>query len=164
MRFVAVTHPINPAGEERLTRGQVYEGLKIKARDPMKFISAIASCKVLSEHPTGLLREVQFKGQSALAHEKVEFFPPGAVYFTMVSPTTGELLASITNVISSTPDGELWLTFTFAWGPNGPLDVSEEAVAQEKEREEMGRDAVAHTIKAIRELVKANTFSYTLFE
>lgn len=44
-----------------------------------RFVSAISTCKVLQESPTGLLREVQFKGKPAPMHEDVTYYPPAQV-------------------------------------------------------------------------------------
>lgn len=74
----------------------------------------------------------------------------------MTSPKSGEQLAHITNVISTTPDGELLLTFTFAFGPNGPLDVGEVAEAEERGREKLAKDTIARTLTVIRELAATN--------
>lgn len=157
MRFVAVTMPVNPPGETlRLTKEQVYEGLVLKAREPTRFVSIISASNILSEHATGLLREVHFKEKPEPVHEKVFMFPPGQVTFTMTSPKSGEQLAHITNVISTTPDGELLVTFTFAFGPNGPLDVGEAAEAEERGREKLAKDTIARTLTVIRELAATN--------
>ncbi|KAH9916473.1 uncharacterized protein B0H18DRAFT_853051, partial [Fomitopsis serialis] len=76
MRFVAVTRPVNtPDDPLRLTKEQVYEGLKVKARDPIRFVTVIDRCDVLNEHATGLLREVQFKNKPEPVREKIEYFP-----------------------------------------------------------------------------------------
>ncbi|TFY58901.1 hypothetical protein EVJ58_g6120 [Rhodofomes roseus] len=176
MRFVAVTRPVNNPDEPlRLTKEQVYAGLKVKARDPIRFVAVIEHCNVLNEHTTGLLREVQFKNKPESVHENVEYFPseqvghhwvissdydPQAecrlqVTFTMFHPKTGEQLAHITNLISTLPDGELLLTFAFAWGPNGPLDEGAEAEKEEKEREKLGFETIEHTLVVIRDLVKS---------
>ncbi|KZT66462.1 hypothetical protein DAEQUDRAFT_730308 [Daedalea quercina L-15889] len=156
MRFVAMTRPVNKPDELLpLTKEQVYEGLKVKARNPVQFVSVIARSSVLNEHTTGLLREVQFKNQSEPVHEKVEYFPPEQVTFTMFHPKTDEQLAHISNIISTLPDGELLLTYGFAWGPNGPLDVGPEAEKEEKEREKLGLDTIEHTLEVIRDLVKS---------
>ncbi|KAH9840565.1 uncharacterized protein C8Q71DRAFT_740049 [Rhodofomes roseus] len=156
MRFVAVTRPVNNTDEPlRLTKEQVYAGLKVKARDPIRFVAVIEHCNVLNEHTTGLLREVQFKNKPESVHENVEYFPSEQVTFTMFHPKTGEQLAHITNLISTLPDGELLLTFAFAWGPNGPLDEGAEAEKEEKEREKLGFETIEHTLVVIRDLVKS---------
>lgn len=62
MKFhLASTQPINTSSVETLTRSQVWEGLKIKARDPVNFVPSIASCEVVREDGDGLTRIVTFK-------------------------------------------------------------------------------------------------------
>ena len=43
------------------------------------YVPLIASCKVLEEYPTGLLREITLKDKPDSAQERVEFFPIGNV-------------------------------------------------------------------------------------
>ena len=45
----------------------------------------IATCKVLEEYPTGLLREVTFKDKPDVVQERVEFFPIGNVRILLAS-------------------------------------------------------------------------------
>jgi hypothetical protein len=61
----------------------------------------------------------------------------------------------VTNTISTTPDGEVLLTFTFALGPNGPEDVGEEAESEARTIWKRADDTIVRTIKVVRELVKA---------
>ena len=71
MRFnVAVTLPINPPSSPVLTRAQVWKALKLKSRDPVRFLPVITSCKVLEENVGGLTRIVNFKPETG---------PPGDV-------------------------------------------------------------------------------------
>ena len=59
---IAYTAPINPANAPfKLTRAQVWDGLKIKARNPLRFVPVIEKCEVVEEHATGLTRVVEFK-------------------------------------------------------------------------------------------------------
>jgi len=156
MRSVTLTHFVNrsPEGEQApLTMRQVYDGLKLKSRDARPFVSMIEKCEVLSESETGLLRVVNFKGRPDPIQERVEFFPPTTAEFTMLSPT-GETAGRINNVISTTPDGELLLTFTFALGPNGPEDLSQAAEEKAHEFMKMADETIGRTIKVIRDLVK----------
>ena len=55
------TAPINPANATvKLTRAQVWEGIKIKAANPLKFVPVIAKCEVVEQHSEGLTRLVEF--------------------------------------------------------------------------------------------------------
>ncbi|PCH34574.1 hypothetical protein WOLCODRAFT_139449 [Wolfiporia cocos MD-104 SS10] len=155
MRSVAVTLPVNSPDEAiKLTKGQVYEGLKVKARDPIRFVSVISSCEILEEHETGLLRRVQFEDKPAPVHERIEYYPPSQATFTMFDPDSGEQLAFITNIVSTSTGGELFLTFTFVIGENGPLDVGTDAERKESEQEKLGIDTIARTLQVVREMVR----------
>ncbi|KZT66304.1 hypothetical protein DAEQUDRAFT_472698 [Daedalea quercina L-15889] len=157
MRFVAVTVPVNTPDEPvQLTKEQLYQGLLVKARDPARFIPGIVRCDVLDTFATGLNREAEFKDKpGVVVHERFEWFPPSQVISTMTSPLTGERLGQITNVISVTPSGELLLTFTFAWGENGDLDVGNDAELMEQQWQGRGFESVRGTLRAIRRLVAA---------
>jgi len=161
MRSVTLTHFVNrsPEGESApLTQRQLYDGLKIKARDGTAFVPAIESCEVLSETETGLLRSVrfnstQFNARPGPVKERVEFFPPNYADFTILSPT-GEPEARIKNIISTTPDGDLLLTFTFAIGPNGPEEVGPAAEEKAQAVLTTADVAIKQTIAVIRQLAK----------
>ncbi|CCL98369.1 uncharacterized protein FIBRA_00364 [Fibroporia radiculosa] len=159
MRLVATTLPVNPPSETlHLTEAQLYQGLISKARDPIRFVKQIQQCRILSEHESGLRREIVFTGRPEAMLEDVEYFPPGLVMFTMTSPTSNDRTtpqARITNLISHTPDGGLFLTFSFAFGPNGQLDKDSEADTREREVRKAGEETVAHTLAVVRELVQS---------
>ena len=63
MKFqYAYTAPINPpSAAPTLTRAQVWEGLKLKARDPARFIPGVAACEVTEERADGITRVIQFQ-------------------------------------------------------------------------------------------------------
>ena len=59
---LAFTAPVNPpSATTKLTRAHVWEGLKLKARDPLRYVPAIAKCEVVSETEDGMTRIVEFK-------------------------------------------------------------------------------------------------------
>ncbi|KAL6302339.1 DUF1857-domain-containing protein [Sparassis latifolia] len=151
MRALSVTLPVNsPSDSPTLTQAQVYAGLQVKARDATPFVAPIASCEVLREFPTGLVRRVQFKGDPEYKTEQVDFYPPSLMEFTL-----HESPAYVTNLISSSPEGDLYLTFTFATGPNGPLDESETALETEKTKRRQVAGVIQHTLDVIREMVRS---------
>ena len=68
----------------------------------------------------------------------------------------GKPLGTVTNLISQNADGELLLTFTFAFGPrDGVLDEGPEAEATEAKQVASAKEAVSHTIQVIRTLVES---------
>ncbi|KAH9940625.1 DUF1857-domain-containing protein [Amylocystis lapponica] len=155
MRVVAVTLPVNrPTDALQLTKAQLFAGLKVKARDAVRFVPVITSCKVLEEHPSWLLREAEFKDAPAPVRERVEFFPPSLVDFAMFS-LDGAPQGRVTNLISVAPDGALLLTYTFALGRNdGTLDVGVEADKKEGDMESLAGATIQHTLDVVREMVQ----------
>jgi hypothetical protein len=129
---VAYTAPINPSTTSpALTQAQVWDGLKLKVRKAQEFVPLIVSCEVLSEEETAkgftVVRQVVFKpGQGPKkAGEPVKevcvHFAPCRVDFEQENGST------ISNVVSSGPDGELFMTYAFEWRHPGVAEGSEEA-------------------------------------
>lgn len=52
MSSIAVSRPINPAGKAPLTQDQVWKGLGVKAREPLKFVKMIKACEVVEDETT----------------------------------------------------------------------------------------------------------------
>lgn len=73
--YAAHTVPINPpSATPKLTRAQVWEGLKHKSRDPIRYVPAITKCEVIEERADGITRVVEFKPGTG---------PPGRVTETV---------------------------------------------------------------------------------
>ena len=72
----------------------------------------------------------------------------------MTDPKTGDKVATVTNTITETPEGELMMTFTFTVGANGPFNVPGDAEQQEKTRAKIALDAMQRTLEVTRQLVK----------
>ncbi|KAI0785431.1 hypothetical protein BC629DRAFT_1517054 [Irpex lacteus] len=151
----AFTAPINPpSATPKLTRAQVWEGLVHKARDPIKYVPGIETCKVLEENADGLTREVTFRpgtqGPPGTVTEKVVFTKEVRADFEMVGRDT-----HIANIIS---DGEgesdLYLTFTFNWNVPGLVEGSLEAAERLEVMRNTAKTAVGKSIDQIRTSVK----------
>ena len=69
----AYTTPI----PRNLSKAQVWEGLKFQARDPQRFGLHVTWCRILSESPKGLVRELEFNGHREV--EAIEFAEPSLV-------------------------------------------------------------------------------------
>ena len=118
---IAYTAPINPAGAEpALTQSQIWVGLKRKVRRAPEFVPLILSCEVLREDETEgnerVVREVRFADSqgpdpkpSAPIRETCVHYPPSRVDFQQENGST------ISNIVSSGPDGELLMTYSFEW-------------------------------------------------
>jgi hypothetical protein len=137
--------------EPRLTRGLVWRGLVMKAENPMPFVPVISSCRVVERSGNGLIREIVDRGDPIT--ERVTFLPERMVQFERLS---GRVLGTILNEIIEDDDGDLALRFTF----NLAIDsVSDDSAAERQFADEMESGylmAVAATLKAVRQLAKAN--------
>ncbi|TFK51764.1 DUF1857-domain-containing protein [Heliocybe sulcata] len=130
-----------------ITRPQLWEGLRLKARNPIGFVP-INECEILSEDENGLLRKIVLNGQTI--HEEVKFTEPYWMLFTM-----RESGNEVVNLISAGENGQTFLTFTFKWKS---FPGVEPGSAEEKKQAdgmlEMGGTAVEKTIAKVAELVK----------
>jgi hypothetical protein len=137
--------------EPPLTRSLVWRGLMMKAENPMPFVPVISECRIVEHHGDQLVREIVDRGDPIT--ERVTFFPERMVRFERLS---GRVLGTILNEIVEDDDGELALRFTFT------LAIEGVAAGSPAEREFAGEMehgylmAVAATLKAMRQLAKAN--------
>ncbi|GJE89537.1 DUF1857 domain-containing protein [Phanerochaete sordida] len=150
----AFTAPINPADAPlKVTRAQVWEALKIKARAPTRFVPVIEHCEVVEEHAGGLTRVVQFKpgtGPPGKVTEVITFGDDVHAEFQMIDVGT-----VISNIVS---DGEgesdLYLTFNFAWNFPDIHPGSAEETTKRAQLKEGAKGAVLQSLKEIRDLVQ----------
>lgn len=151
MYSVTFTALVNKHDDKiQLNEDQIYRGLKLKAKFPEKFLKGVTSNKVLEDNETNLVRYTAFDNGMGAWKEKAEYFPPSLLVFTPYHDS-GEPKGTITNVISKNEEGDIFLTFTFALGPNGPLH--EDDLAKKMRAGSVG--AVTGTIAEIRRLVES---------
>ena len=64
MIYSTATVPVNPQGETKLTREQVWKGLELKARDARLFLppGLCTRCDVVEESATHFVREATIAG------------------------------------------------------------------------------------------------------
>src|ERR1700712_3714727 len=104
MIYSTATVPVNPHGETKLTREQVWKGLELKARDARLFLppGLCTRCDVVEESGTHIVREATIAGQDLreiIAFEtekKVTFFQAagpreGAIINELVEDEAGAL-------------------------------------------------------------------------
>ncbi|TMQ33041.1 MAG: DUF1857 family protein [Planctomycetota bacterium] len=126
MIFSTATVPVNPSGERKLTREQVWAGLVLKARDARLFLppGACTKCEVVAEGKDFIVREAVIMKDDIT--EIVTFVPKRKVSFHQVkSPREGVIVNEILEEA-----GELQLKF---YAYLGLLGV---APGSEKERQE----------------------------
>ena len=119
-RAVRVNDPSDP-GAPTLGRGQVWEGLVMKANDALPFVAKMSKCDVLERKENELTRDIEFRGEPA--KERVTFYPKELVRFERLS---GKTLGTIENRIEEDEAGELRLRFSFALEREGIEPDSEE--------------------------------------
>ncbi|KAF8608235.1 DUF1857-domain-containing protein [Ceratobasidium sp. AG-I] len=132
--------------DSKITQEQAFEGLRLKARSPMRFLPMIIDCDVLDETPTTMKRKATMKSGASMV-EDIDFYTPSLVTFK------GEEGNLVTNLISETEDGSMLLTFTFSF----KVDENNKIPALGRTGEEMKQGAgtaVGGTMKAILELLE----------
>ncbi|WP_181707915.1 SRPBCC family protein [Chthonobacter rhizosphaerae] len=152
MIYSTATIPVNPTGEPRLTRAQVWAGLELKARDARLFLppGLCTRCDVVEESATHFVREATIGG--ADIREIITLEPERKVTFFQA---TGPREGAIVNELYEDATGALQLRFYCYLGlrdgqPNGPEEQAEQALF---DSDKGYRAALLSTLKRTRDLV-----------
>lgn len=141
--------PVNPPGEEfSLDRDDVWAGLLLKTEDALPFVPSMTRCDVLEHYDDGLLREVEFRGQTF--RERITLTPKERVRFDRLPG--GAVDGFILNEIEE-DDGELTLRFSFNLELADVEPGSEEERAYEQTMSGDYLKAVGATLVAVRRMV-----------
>ncbi len=150
--MIFVTHQltVNVAGEPRLDRAAVWDGLVLKANNALPFVPSMTYCEVTQRHSDTVFdRDIDFRGERFT--ERITLEEPHRVTFTRIA---GPVLGTIANEIEG-PEDDLKLRFSFALVVAGVEGGS----AQEQEyADSMTGDylkAVAATLNAMRRIAEA---------
>jgi len=150
MIFVSHQLPVNVPDEPRLTAGNVWDGLVLKANNALPFVPAMTYCEVTHRHSDTVFdRDIDFRGQRFT--ERITLEPPYRVTFTRIA---GPVLGTIANEVESTDDG-LALRFSFALVVHGVAGGSAEEQAYADSMTGDYLQAVAATLNAMRRLAEA---------
>ncbi|HEX7858168.1 MAG TPA: AtaL-like protein [Sphingobium sp.] len=153
MIYSTATVPVNPDGEARLTREQVWKGLELKARDARLFLppGLCTQCDVVEESVAHFVREATIAG--ADLREIITLEPQSKVtFFQATGPREGVII----NELFEDDAGELHLKFYCYIGlrgkePNGPEEQAEQA---QFDSEDKGyKSALLSTLKRTREML-----------
>ena len=152
MIYSTATVPVNPNGETKLTREQVWKGLELKARDARRFLppGLCTRCDVVEESASHFVREATIAG--ADLREIITLEPQSKVtFFQAAGPSEG---ASI-NELFEDDSGALQLRFYCYLGlrgkePNGP---EEQAEQRQFDGNAGYQAALLSTLKRTRELL-----------
>ncbi|MEO7687930.1 MAG: SRPBCC family protein [Sphingomonas sp.] len=152
MIYSTATVPVNPEGETRLTRAQLWQGLELKARDARLFLppGLCTRCEVVEESATHFVREATIAG--ADLREIITLEPERKVTFFQSS---GPREGAIINELIEDEAGELQLKFYCYLGlrgkePNGPEEQAEQA---QFDSANGYKAALLSTLKRTRELL-----------
>jgi len=152
MIYSTATVPVNPEGETRLTRAQVWQGLELKARDARLFLppGLCTRCDVVEESETRFVREATIAG--ADLREIITLEPGRKVTFFQA---TGPREGAIVNELFEDEAGELQLKFYCYLGlrdkePNGPEEQAQQA---QFDSDKGYKAALLSTLKRTRELL-----------
>ena len=152
MIYSTATVSVNPDGETRLTREQVWKGLERKARDARLFLppGLCTRCDVTEESATHFVREATIGGHDV--REIIVLEPNAKVTFFQA---TGPREGAIVNELFDDEDGELQLRFYCYLGlrdkePNGPEEQAEQA---QFDSDEGYTAALRSTLKRTREML-----------
>ena len=152
MIYSTATVPVNPQGETRLTRAQIWRGLELKARDARLFLppGLCMRCDVVEESATHFVREATIAG--ADLREIITLEPERKVTFFQAS---GPREGAIINELFEDESGALQLRFYGYLGlrgkePNGPEEQAEQA---QFDSDQGYKAALLSTLKRTRELL-----------
>ena len=147
MIYVSKEIAANAAGQQRLSRSDLWRGLVMKAENALPFVPGMAKCDVVSRSENGLVRNIVFRGEDA--RERITFYAEDKVVFVRES---GNVDGFIVNEILG-DDNNLRLRFSFALQL---VDAPSDSAEEHEFRAVMERDyvkAVDATLGAIRQMV-----------
>ena len=155
MIYSTATVLVNPEGEVKLTKEQVWKGLELKARDARLFLppGLCTRCDVSEEGTTHFVREATIAGSDI--REIITLEPQSKVTFFQA---TGPREGAIINELFEDEAGALQLRFYCYLGlrgkqPNGPEEQAEQA---QFDSEKGYKSALLSTLKRTRELLGQN--------
>jgi len=152
MIYSAATVPVNPNGETKLTREQIWKSLELKARDARQFLppGLCTRCDVTEESATHFVRNATIAG--ADLREIITLEPQRKVTFFQA---TGPREGAIINELFQDEAGALQLKFYCYLGlrdtaPDGPAEKAEQA---QFDSDKGYKAALLSTLKRTRELL-----------
>ena len=132
--------------DPRLDRGEVWQGLVLKAKNALPYVPGVARCEVIEQSDAGLVREIEFRGQQV--QERVTFHAPERVTFLRLSGRVDGLI--VEEVIGTDDDPVLRISIALQ-----SADVASDSIAEHEFCASMERDyskAVAATVAAMRKM------------
>lgn len=135
--------------EPHLNRAQIWQGLVLKAENPVPFLDAMSACTVIDRGDNWLLRDFTLRGEEM--QERVTFEPQERVTFVR---TKSSAMGTILNEIVELDDGEMGLRFTFTLDVDGLADGSAEEAEFAEKMSQSYFQGVGTTLAEIRRQVR----------
>jgi hypothetical protein len=152
MIYSTATVPVNPEGEIKMSREQVWKGDELKARDARLFLppGLCTRCDVVEESATHFVREATIGG--ADLREIITLEPQSKVTFFQA---TGPREGAIINELYEDGAGALHLRFYCYLGLRGkePGGAEEQAEQAQFDSDQGYKAALLSTLKRTRELI-----------
>ena len=148
--------PVDDSGGPALARRHLWQGLVLKAENPVPFLEDMTACTVVERSENGLLRDFTLRGENM--QERVTFEPEKRVVFER---TKSSAMGTILNEIVETEDGRLALRFRFSLQVDGIPHGSDEEEAYAERMSQSYFKGVASTLAEIRRRVAAGELEST---
>jgi len=134
----------------RLNQAQIWQGLLLKAENPVPFLDAMSACTVIDRGDNWLLRNFTLRGEEM--QERVTFEPENRVTFER---TRSSAMGTILNEIVTLDDGDMGLRFTFTLDVDGLADGSREETEFAERMSRSYFQGVGSTLAEIRRQVES---------
>ena len=143
--LIKINDPLNPL-VETLTRGQLWEGLVLRAEQPQLFVLGLDSCTILSRTHRTLERELHYG--SATVRDRVTLSPSQSVRYDILA-TEAHVGGSLTMTIEQPDDVQLFLRFQYE--TTHPAPDTEDARQTSEIVKSAYREADIDTVRLIRQ-------------
>lgn len=143
------TMPVNTE-KPSLNQAQIWQGLLLKAENPVPFLDAMSACTVIDRGDNWLLRNFNLRGEEM--QERVTFEPKNRVTFER---TKSSAMGTILNEIVTLDDGDMGLRFTFTLDVDGLVDGSREETEFAERMSRSYFQGVGSTLAEIRRQVES---------
>jgi hypothetical protein len=141
--------PVNTE-KPSLNPAQIWQGLLLKAENPVPFLDAMSACTVIDRGDNWLLRNFTLRGEEM--QERVTFEPKNRVTFER---TKSSAMGTILNEIVTLDDGDMGLRFTFTLDVDGLVDGSREETEFAERMSRSYFQGVGSTLAEIRRQVES---------
>ena len=149
---VSVNDPELQGDGPPLSRHEIWQGLLLKAENPVPFLDSMSACTIVERGENWLLRDFTLRGEDM--QERVTMEPENRIVFER---TRSSAMGTVTNEIIERDDGELELRFSFSLEVDGIAHGSDEEAAYAERMSQSYFSGVASTLGEIRRRVAAGT-------